>query len=452
MRLMRSIIRTFAFAGICLLVWLTINISGLVISEQANSNIAYVPSNATFAMRIDGRELAENTLFSIVLESKDESILKLFEESLTKRTSGDKKLTNTGINFLSDVVLFKVNFQGEEIDGILFNLLSRSTFLKNMPDLINSTQAIAANDEVGILLSCKQKKAKCHDLEVFAKQLLKSKNKNHHKIFHAGSAPNRFSEIHFHTGDDQRLENEVNLIFEQSEKAFLLKGSMQASSAIEMNQLSHELKPDGFHVTSKLFSKTWSDTLRKSLSFLSPNFPEITAFSMNYRGVSVINHSSGFLAIPDAEFVIHCAENFDVSAFLHEPELSGKMDCELTDNFIRFEEEVLYFRQLSPKSFYLGKNPNPVFESANNDELFTVEGDLNPLTNIKGGGMMTAFLEMVPLFKASKNLAKNSQKIQFSINKVSDKKAKIKGELIFKTGHYPLSEVMRFLLSGKLIE
>lgn len=423
-------------------------------SEHSSKNLDYVPSNATFAIRIDGRELAENTLFSIILESKDEDILKLFEESIKQRTSGEKEITNTGINFLSDVVIFKVPYHGEEVNGILFNLLNRTTFLKNMPDLIGKGKVVAAKDNIGIVLTLPAQKSsiKIKSFQNFAESIIKSKNKGHHKIFHSGSAPNRFSEIHFHSVKNSNDEAEVNLVFEQKEQAFKLSGNLISVNKTKVNDLSHILKQDGLHITSRLFSETFADSLRNVLSFLSKKIPAISAFSINYRGVNVINHSSGFLAIPDAELIIQCEEDFNVSDFFHDPEMIGNMDCELTDNYIRFDTETLYFKQLTPKSFYIGKDPSPALIENQEQNLMTIQGDLSPLTNIKGGGMMTAFLEMVPIFKASKNLAKSSEKIDFSISRISDNKAKIDGSLIFKEGHYPLSEIMRFLLSGNIVK
>lgn len=451
MRLLRSIFKTIAFVGICLTVWIMVNISRLIVSEHPNSNLEHVPSNSTFAIRIDGRALAENTLFSIILESKDEDIIKLFEESIRKRTSGEKEFTNTGINYLSDVVVFTSHLDGQEVNGMLFNLLNSKTFLKNMPDLLQKKQVVAAKNNVGVVLSLTGT-GSAKNLQNYADRIVQTQNKGLHKIFHAGSAPNRFSEIHFHTAYNDKSESEVNLIFEQNEQAFELKGSMTSEHKTETNQLSHELVPDGFHVTTRLFSKSLGDSLRSKLAFLSSEIPTISSFSLNYRGVNIINHSSGFLAIPDAEFVIHCEEEFNVSEFLHSPELTGTMDCELTNEYIRFDEETLYFKQLSPTSFYIGRNANPKIISGSEKNYLMIKGDLNPITNIKGGGMMTAFLEMVPIFKASKQLSKSSEKIDFSIVKTSDTKAKIQGQLLFKEGKYPLSEVMRFLLSGNIIK
>jgi hypothetical protein len=429
-----------------------VNISGLVISEHPSNNKEFIPSNSTFAIRIDGREIVENTLFSIILESKDEAILKLFEETINKRTSGEKEFTNTGINYLSDIVIFKAPFEGKEVNGILFNLLNRATFLKNMPDLIGKGQVVAANENIGIILTSSNLKNSSKHLQSFAETIVKTKNKGHHKIFHYGSAPHRFSEIHFHSSSNSNSETEINLVFEQKEQAFELNGNMISENKINFNDLSHILKPDGLHITSKLFSDEWADSLRSYLSFLSKDLPEIKAFSMNYRGVNVINHSSGFMAIPDAELIIQCNDDFNVSDFLHDPELSGSTDCELTESFIRFDTEILYYKQLSPKCFYIGKEPDPKLAENNRQSLFIVSGDLNPLTNIKGGGMMTAFLEMVPIFKASKNLAKSSEKINMTITCVSNNQAKINGSFLFKEGHYPMSEIMRFMLNGNLIK
>jgi hypothetical protein len=281
MRLMRSILKTIVVVGICLTTWLMVNISGLIISEQANDNIEFVPANSTFALRIDGRELAENTLFSIILESKDEDILKLFEESIKKRTSGEKEFTNTGINYLSDVILFKIPYGKTELTGILFNLLNRTTFQKNLPGLLDEDQVVASNGNVGLILSSDVSSDERLDkkmLRKYAEKLLKSKNKGHHQIFHSGSAPNRFSEIHFHSSDKLNDESEVNLLFEQDEQAFELKGKLSSQNKIKVNYLSHELDAEGLHITSKLFSDAWADTLQSSLSFLSKKYRLLPLF------------------------------------------------------------------------------------------------------------------------------------------------------------------------------
>ena len=64
--------------------WMVLLFSQGILEKNENKNVEYVPSDALFAMRIDGRELAEKTLFSIFLESKDEEILTMMQEFFIK--------------------------------------------------------------------------------------------------------------------------------------------------------------------------------------------------------------------------------------------------------------------------------------------------------------------------------------------------------------------------------
>jgi tRNA(His) 5'-end guanylyltransferase len=101
-------------------------------------------------MRLDGREIAENTLFSIFLESKDEELLTLMQESFTKTLKQEGRFKNYGIDYLSDIILFEVPYDNYKIQGILVNISNTRLFTKNLTDL---NVAFALKDDVGVILS-----------------------------------------------------------------------------------------------------------------------------------------------------------------------------------------------------------------------------------------------------------------------------------------------------------
>ena len=65
---------------------------------------------------------------------------------------------------------------------------------------------------------------------------------------------------------------------------------------------------------------------------------------------------------------------------------------------------------------------------------------------------MTAFLEMIPVYSASKNLAKHTESLNLSFVKKNKTKVDLNGELKFTKDHYPMNEIIKFLLVGQLFD
>ena len=65
---------------------------------------------------------------------------------------------------------------------------------------------------------------------------------------------------------------------------------------------------------------------------------------------------------------------------------------------------------------------------------------------------MTAFLEMIPIFKACKGISNHSERIQFDIVEKERDKAEIRGELLFKKEYYPMNEILKFIEVIRLLQ
>ena len=96
----------------------------------------------------------------------------------------------------------------------------------------------------------------------------------------------------------------------------------------------------------------------------------------------------------------------------------------MNEGWIEIQDEKLYYKQISPTSFYLGVSENPVFTSVPKNNYLIISGNLAPLTAIKCGGLMSTILEMIPEYRAGKTFANRAEKIDFSIVKIDAKKQK----------------------------
>lgn len=405
-------------------------------------------------MRIDGGKIAENTLFTVLMEAKDEEVIRLLTTAVKKRTSGETEYKNPGINMLSDIIIFEVDLHNERITGLIFNLLNEKAFLKNIDPGKSSRFSIQAKDRVGLLLIAPQKsKVSEKQLTEYGSQLLSKRQSSHQFKDHSASA-SKLIDLHVHkpVSKSSHSFHEIDLSFEQSQHSIELEGFMSAHSGLESHYLSHQVVPSGLHITSRIFAQEWADSLKRILSFLPVDLPEITAFSMNYFGANVVNHSSGFFVIPQMELVIQCKDEFSINDLFSKGSLRSELDYELSKNEIKIQNERLFFKQLSPNSFYIGTNTSPAFSKPDSKTALQLKGSLSPLIEVKGGGLMTAFLEMIPAFKASRVLSDNTELVDLHITKKNDKQCEIKGELKFKPDRYPTSEILRFLLNSEIID
>ena len=212
------------------------------------------------------------------------------------------------------------------------------------------------------------------------------------------------------------------------------------------------VKPSGFHISTSLVPNLFSDTLNFFLNQFNTSFPLISEVSLNYYGTKIVNHSSGFYVLPQMEMLVTCSSKVEIEKILENTELQSYLGYKLVGNSMRFLSEKLYFKQISANSFYIGRSENPAFEKGNTTYYFNLNGSLKPLISIEGGGMMLAFLEMLPIFRASKNLAEHTEFVQMKLSKKGNKNANLEGEMRFKKTYYPMTELTRFLLIGQLLD
>lgn len=455
MQFRKALLSFLSISFLLVIAWIFLLFNQSILEENSNENLHHVPSNATFAMRLDGRELAEKTLFSIFLESKDAEVLALLQELFQKNSKKEGQFKNYGIDYLSDIVVFEVPFKNTNLQGLLVNISNKLLFHKNMK---GNKSVFACNNEVGVILFSSQSSKNLleSDVQILANKIIATTHDHSMANFIGHRESGKFIET-YNKGSffgESSCFGESKILFELQKSSLLLSGSLalNPNNKEESKTLTNILSPKGLHFSSSVIPKALSDTLNLWLNQFSIKTPEITQLSLNLFGTKVINHSSGFFVVPKMELFVQFKENISIQEILNTPDLISYFDYTLTNESISFQNEKLYFKQLTPTSFYIGINKNPLFKVVKDNDFVLINGNLQALTTIEGGGMMTAILSMMPIYRASKNISMHTESLSVRLTKKNNKEVKLAGDLKFSKGIYPMNELIKFLLVGQVID
>lgn len=423
--------------------WMVLLFTQGILESNENKNVAYIPSNALFAVRVDGRELADNTLFSVFLESKDEEILTMIQEAFSENKSSDKKWIKDGVDYLSDIVFFQISYETESLNCILLNVSNESLFKKHHS---NELEICAAKNGVGVIITNNNSDKK-RGLQAIANKIVASPQNGDLSTSINHRQAGRFIEAVLHS----KTNDKSTFSFELAHNSLLMNGEIDFNSSKNITPIHKKLQPRGLHITTSLIPTELSDTLNSWLKQFGVQVPAFKELSMNYMSTTVINHSSGFFIVPQMELYVECVSPFAINTLTESDTIASYFDCQLNEGWIEIQDEKLYYKQFSPTSFYIGVSDNPVFTSVPKNNYLIISGTLSPLTSIKCGGLMSTILEMIPEYRAGKTFANRAEKIDFSIVKLNSKKAKISGDIHFKTGYFPMNEVLKLLITAKTL-
>jgi hypothetical protein len=445
----------FILIGIFLLSlsWLLLILAKTLLKTNENNNLNYLPEKVTFALRLDGRELAEKTLFSVFIESKDEEVLELIRTLLKEETSKESEFRNLGIDYLSDILFFRINLENRKVSGMLFNVSNPGLFKKGFKD---TPIAHACNEDVGVVLLDNDDRPVGKDqLNAHAERMLRKTTStitdleivhnqsgtffeffSNESIFNDNGIIER-SDIHFGL-DDQKLfiNGKMNLNKERSNK---------------FNYLQKTLRPEVFHFSGTQLPQILNENLLRWLHKYHYQLPNIRSISMNFRGTKILNNSSGFFVLPQMDLYLKTANPIDLAELVSNKELKAYFDYDIDSGSIRFQDERLYFKQLSPTEIYLGVTEIPNWKEHHTKELLILSGNIKPLMKIEGGGLMTSFLEMIPEYRASKQLSEHIDCFEFKMRHSGSSHALLQGKIVFKEGYHPMNEIIKFLLVGEFL-
>jgi len=246
--------------------------------------------------------------------------------------------------------------------------------------------------------------------------------------------------------------NSSRLNLQMLKTGFELDGDFKIGKSTTENIPSKILlktSKNDFHFSSSIIASALQDSINVQLKKLNYNLPDFKAISFNYKGISIINDDSGMHPLPNIDLLLEFKKDFDIDAFLKEAEFVNQIDGTYFNYQLKIAGTTYYINQINKTTVSIGSTKNLETVENKTNQLFSVKGNLSSVLKIEGGGMIVSFLEVVPLFKSTKELFANVNDFDITVNKESITKAKLNGKLDFKENVSSFNEITKFILGNQ---
>lgn len=425
---MHKINKSLKIIGVLFLLaafWLFYFVLQIAYGTPENANQNYIPKNAHLVVAFDG-DLAIKSVFSDFISSQDQELLNKMSDSKEELKKA------TGINILSDFILFTANNNGTEITGLIFNLTSERDFKFYFSD-----QLISSNSTVGILLLADR--GDKNQLRKFAASALKTKN----TLYAEKLAPlsNDGSLISIWTKETANNKwNCSNVKMENN--AITFEGTAAFNNSFSDNLTQLKSNNSSLHISSNNFlPKSFNDSLSV---FLEIDNNPLIGVSVNYRSLKIEQENS-FKIVPDADFVLQFLNTVDIKQLLDTAQKNNLITDVTNEEFI-FGEHTFHYNQLNSTTLYIGRSTKQTIEIEKNNSVFSIHGAPKYLSKIEGSPLIIRLIEIFPAFRIAKGLSTSIKNIDVTTKVSSKNKVEIKGEIEFQKGKYASIELIKTLM------
>lgn len=415
-------------------------LTSLILIENKNENLQHIPENASIVIQLNAKKLANQAFKNALKKLNDTELIQLIETAVFKeKVAEDKPI---GIVPLSNQLLFQVPFQNKEIMGVLINLEDQEAF-----DTFLSAKHIpgASNENVGVFFLNKSNNS-FDALNALGKKIIATKTSiqlDENQAFFIQSKKMQIGSL--------QLNGNAGLDIQENKIAFKGTYAIKGNKRFDFSAI-RTLKAAGFHISTAIIPTAANDSLK---SFLHKTFgfklPAISAISMNYFGSTIVSKNDKTWVIPTIDLIIHCKKSVDIQQLMSNQVVLEKIGYKLGEHRLIFDDKVIYFKQLSPTSFYMGRSAEPLLNKQKTTNILSINGQLKPLFKIEGGGILYSLMELIPLYKASKQFVEKNKAIRLELKQISTNQYQLNGALVFKQNYLATNELIRFFLLSQLM-
>ena len=427
MQALKAVTRTLGLLFLIGVLFGIILITDSLLQTPKQSQLDYIPADAELVVRINSRAVISQTFQAVLIDSEDSKLVnKIYRKIIQRRKSG-KQIANDGIDYLSDIVFFKMPFKTSYVNGVLVRLNNEDAFEETVATNVTANRVAFAHNGVGLILTYNGKEkshASAIDLEQLADNILSNALKKQ-------KAPSSDESLISVSGKIGRFD--LDLV----DRAFVFNGTFTPQKAFNLSNRSH-LKENGFRISGTQLSELPIEFPEAPIEYFDLNFLEYGPSDNN--GIPKVN----------VEMLIGFKQKTDLIALLTK-KLGPAFDLKDGQQEITLMNQSFFYKKINDSTYYLGSTAKPVIESKRSATLFEISGAPSTFFDYKADGFALAFIEMNPIFHASKQLALNTESIDIKMVHQRDKKVNFTGKIIFKEGTYPLHEIVRFLLEGNFL-
>lgn len=414
------------------IIWSIFFISKRVLEKPINDNLNFLPSDALWSIQIDLRKLVDKGMESIVFGEEDRELQSLIQEIAQNKEIEIQDYKDYGIEINSSLLLFELN--NKNIIGAIINLTNTRAFNKNVPNDLNSNMVCLSQGDVGLLLVSTDKMTKSKKLSEIASEIMSSQNEKSEK------SPQLIT-FKIHKGNslsDELEKGEINL--ESTNNSVSINGKLITTNSYINNQFQ-SLKPADFHIDLGIIPKELNQKAHKALGF---SLPLITSISVNYKHSELITEPKTVVGV-NADFLIGFKNAVNCDSIIYT--IINSTDAFRIDNsHLSLNESVYNYKQINSKTIYIGNNSFNADNLSTQNVLLKISGNPAAITTIKGESLSRRLLSIIPIFKASEQLANSIDEIDLEIKPQDNLNNLIQGEIIFKKDHYTINEILKFLI------
>lgn len=424
--------------------WLLYSLSHLIFHEADRSHYQYIPMDADLVVSVNTQELMAQGFEDLLFQSQDASILELLRTEFEGRELNENRL-ETGIDLSGDIVLFTIRYKSRPLTGMLFSLSDEAAFQSEMARVLDpNLEASAHLPKVGMLLRQLDAAFTAKELKEICSKLLKGKHLSNPVL--NGNNSGSISQMLFRSVDPKNgTYTRTSLDIRLYEKGLEFQGKVDADFSEYSSKNLRTLIPEGLHLSTRIVP---ADLFNPTDLGLPSSLPALRGVSINFRGSEIV-HKVFTAFIPDADAILEFESEFSLATLL-DSLVAAKFITQRTHASFYFVGRKYYFRQIDPKTVYIGRQTPGEFGSMDESTLFQCKGDLGTLTDVKGRGIVRRFLEIVSAFTASRTFADNTDAFELTVKANNKGLATIKGSLQMKEGHFATLELLRLALSSEL--
>lgn len=397
----------------------------MVYGSPENENHNYIPENSQIIVAFNG-DKAVKSILTDFLCSQDETLL----EKLNTEKGEIKK--STGINFLSDIILFSITDKKEKITGLIFNLTSESDFKTNFAERV-----IASNKKVGILIfdsNIPEKNLKT----IVSNLILKQTNLYQNQL---SVLRNYKAHVSIWSKSNATKTNlkYASLIINKNEIKVNGELFIDKIDLIETNKITNN--SSSINVSTCLFPKEFGDSI---LSFIGVSSNQIIGVSANYRSLKIEQENS-LEIVPDADFIYQLKNDVSINDVLKKLEAKESISEITATNFV-FGGKQFNYKQIDSKTVYIGRTDFNNISYENSGSIIAINGDPSYLTEIEGNSFILRLISIFPAYRAGSNLCNSVKNIDLKFDPTSNHSFKIHGLIEFEKGKYASIELIRNLM------
>jgi hypothetical protein len=408
-----------------LLILFYLSHSLLITPKQDQLN--YIPQEAELVLRINSKNIIEKTVQSLILNNEDQKLINDLFKKLRKARSSEKKPSDLGIDFKSDVVVFKMPYKTAYVIGFLLKLSDKDAFEKSIGAKVTAQHVAIAHNKVGLILNyfgSEQKHEDAIELQQLADNILSSSMAKQK----APESPESLISIGGKNYDLDLSIEDNTIVFEGS---FSPKGAL-------IGKTQKHLKEKGFHIATSSFNELAELLPESQIDFLNLNFLGYGENSENGFPSLQFELLVGFTAKTDAIALLKEKFNVDLSVNQNSDEISVM-------------GQSLTFKKLDDQTIYIGSTKNPELTTRSSNTLLRIKGTPSNFFDYKSDSFFLTMMEINPKFHASKQLALKTKSVDVNMALKKNKQVQVSGRITFQEGMHPMNEIIRFLMTANLI-